>query len=473
MAEALLNSPLFKAIGAEADALGLECYVVGGWVRDQLLQRGKGKDVDFVVVGDALQVAQNAAKALKAGKVTIFKTYGTAQFRWKEWDVEFVGARSESYHPSSRNPNVQPGTLHEDQLRRDFTINAMAYCVNAGRYGELLDPFQGRKDLAAGILRTPVEPEKTFADDPLRMLRAVRFASQLGFTIHDATLAGMQKAASRLSILTPERISTELNKILESPKPSVGFAWMHKGQLLPHILPEVAALSGVDEVEGHLHKDNFWHTLEVVDNLSAVSHNVWHRWAALLHDIGKPPTKRFVKSTGWTFHGHEFLGGKMAKKIFRRLALPQDERMDYVVKLIQMSSRPIAVSSDLATDSAVRRLLFDAGEAIDDLMQLCEADITTKNPKRKARYLANFQHVREKLVEVEARDHLRNWQPPVDGNQLMEWFGLTPGREIGQLKNAIREAVLDGEIPNTFDDARTFAYRLAAEMGVEPKIPLA
>ena len=467
----LNDSPLFKAVGAEADALGLECYVVGGWVRDQLLNRGKGKDVDFVVVGDALAVAQNAAKALKAGKVTVFKTYGTAQFRWKEWDVEFVGARSESYHPSSRNPDVQPGTLHEDQLRRDFTINAMAYCVNSKRFGELLDPFHGREDLAAGLLRTPVEPEKTFADDPLRMLRAVRFASQLGFTIHDDTLAGMQKAASRLSILTPERISTELTKILESPQPSVGFAWMHKGQLLPHILPEVAALCGVDEVEGHLHKDNFWHTLEVVDNLSRVSNNVWHRWAALLHDIGKPPTKRYLKGTGWTFHGHEFLGGKMAKKIFRRLALPQDEHMDYVVKLIQMSSRPIAVSSDLATDSAVRRLLFDAGDAIDDLMQLCEADITTKNPKRKARYLANFQHVREKLVEVEARDHLRNWQPPVDGNQLMEWFGLTPGREIGQLKNAIREAVLDGEIPNTFDDARTFAYRLAADMGLEPKIP--
>jgi poly(A) polymerase len=468
----LLDSPLFKAIGAEADALGLECYVVGGWVRDQMLNRGKGKDVDFVVVGDALTVAQNAAKALKAGKVTIFKTYGTAQFRWKEWDVEFVGARSESYHPSSRNPDVQPGTLHEDQLRRDFTINAMAYCVNSDRFGELLDPFHGREDLAAGLLRTPVEPEKTFADDPLRMLRAVRFASQLGFTIHDDTLTGMQKAASRLSILTPERISTELTKVLESPNPSVGFAWMHKGQLLPHILPEVAALSGVDEVEGHLHKDNFWHTLEVVDNLSLHSTNLWHRWAALLHDIGKPPTKRFVKGTGWTFHGHEYLGGKMAKKLFRRLALPQDERMDYVVKLIQMSSRPIAVSSDLATDSAVRRLLFDAGEAIDDLMQLCEADITTKNPKRKARYLANFQHVRDKLVEVEARDHLRNWQPPVDGNQLMEWFGLTPGREIGHLKNAIREAVLDGEIPNTFDDARTFAYRLAADMGLEPKIPL-
>jgi len=467
----LNDSPLFKAVGAEADALGLECYVVGGWVRDQMLNRGKGKDVDFVVVGDALTVAQNAAKALKAGKVTVFKTYGTAQFRWNDWDVEFVGARSESYHPSSRNPDVQPGTLHEDQLRRDFTINAMAYCVNSTRFGELLDPFHGREDLAAGLLRTPVEPEKTFADDPLRMLRAVRFASQLGFTIHDDTLAGMQKAASRLSILTPERISTELTKILESPQPSVGFAWMHKGQLLPHILPEVAALGGVDEVEGHLHKDNFWHTLEVVDNLSRVSNNVWHRWAALLHDIGKPPTKRYLKGTGWTFHGHEFLGGKMAKKIFRRLALPQDERMDYVVKLIQMSSRPIAVSSDLATDSAVRRLLFDAGDAIDDLMQLCEADITTKNPKRKARYLANFQHVREKLVEVEARDHLRNWQPPVDGNQLMEWFGLTPGREIGQLKNAIREAVLDGEIPNTFDDARTFAYRLAADMGLEPKIP--
>ena len=467
----LLDSPLFKAIGAEADVLGLECYVVGGWVRDQLLNRGEGKDVDFVVVGDALTVAQNAAKALKAGKVTIFKTYGTAQFRWKEWDVEFVGARAESYRPSSRNPDVRPGTLHEDQLRRDFTINAMAYCVNSKRFGELLDPFNGREDLAAGLLRTPVEPEKTFADDPLRMLRAVRFASQLGFTIHDDTLAGMQKSASRLSILTPERISTELMKILESPQPSVGFAWMHKGQLLPHILPEVAALGGVDEVEGHLHKDNFWHTLEVVDNLSRVSDNVWHRWAALLHDIGKPPTKRYLKGTGWTFHGHEFLGGKMAKKIFRRLALPQDERMDYVVKLIQMSSRPIAVSSDLATDSAVRRLLFDAGDAIDDLMQLCEADITTKNPKRKARYLANFQHVREKLIEVEARDHLRNWQPPVDGTQLMEWFGLTPGREIGQLKNAIREAVLDGEIPNTFDDARTFAYRLAADMGLEPKIP--
>ncbi len=467
-----LDHLVFQTIGATADDAGVPCYVVGGWVRDRLLKRGNSKDVDFVVVGDALSLAQEAAHRLKAGKVTVFKNFGTAQFRWKDWDIEFVGARSESYSPNSRNPQVAAGTLEEDQLRRDFTINAMAYCVNRPDFGTLLDPFGGRKDLELGILRTPVDPRKTFEDDPLRMLRAVRFASQLSFAMDPDTLEGIRACAHRLAILSPERISNELNKILESPKPSIGFSWMHQGGLLSQILPEVADLLGVDEVEGHLHKDNFWHTLEVVDNLAEVSDNLWHRWAALLHDIGKPPTKRFVPGTGWTFHGHEFLGGKMAKKIFKRLSLPLDDRLAYVVKLIQMSSRPIAVSSDMVTDSAVRRLLFDAGDRIDDLMQLCEADITTKNPKKKKKYLTNFQKVREKLVEVEARDHLRNWQPPVDGNQLMEWFGLPPGKEIGQIKMAIREAVLDGQIPNTFDDARKLAYDIAASLGIEPKFDL-
>lgn len=472
MSPAALSHPVFKTIGAAADAAGVPCYVVGGWVRDRLLDRGNSKDVDFVVVGDALPLAQESARRLKAGKVTVFKNFGTAQFRWKEWDIEFVSARSESYSAHSRNPSVRPGSLQEDQLRRDFTINAMAYAVNAENFGELLDPFDGQGDLQSKILKTPVDPIKTFEDDPLRMLRAVRFASQLNFELHPDTLEGIQQCAQRLEILSADRIATELNKIMETPKPSIGFAWMHRAGLLPYLLPEVAALAGVDEVEGHLHKDNFWHTLEVLDNLASVSPNLWHRWAALLHDIGKPPTKRFLKGTGWTFHGHEYLGGKMAKKIFKRLSLPLDDRLHYVVKLVQMSSRPIAVASDLATDSAVRRLLFDAGEAIDDLMQLCEADITTKNPKKKTKYLANFQKVREKLVEVEARDHLRNWQPPVDGNQLMEWFGLPPGREIGELKLAIREAVLDGKIPNTFEDARRLAYELARSMGIEPQIAL-
>lgn len=467
-----LHHPVFETIGAVADDAGVPCYVVGGWVRDRLLDKGPSKDVDFVVVGDALALAHESARRLKAGKVTVFKNFGTAQFRWKDWDIEFVTARSESYNALSRNPTVAPGSLEEDQLRRDFTINAMAYSVNSANFGALLDPFNGQEDLKQGILKTPVDPIKTFEDDPLRMLRAVRFASQLNFELHPDTLAGIRHCAGRLEILSEDRIATELNKIMETAKPSLGFGLMFTSGLLPHILPEVSDLAGVDEVEGHLHKDNFWHSLEVLDNLSQVSTNLWHRWAALLHDIGKPPTKRFVQGIGWTFYGHEYLGGKMAKKIFKRLSLPLDARMNFVVKLIQMSSRPIAVASDLATDSAVRRLLFDAGEAIDDLMELCEADITTKNPKKKKKYLTNFKKVRARLVEVEARDHLRNWQPPVDGNQLMEWFGLAPGREIGQLKLAIREAVLDGEIPNTFEDARRLAYEIARSMGIEPQIAL-
>lgn len=456
---------LFKAIGKEADDLNLPCYVVGGWVRDQLLKRPNSKDIDFVVVGDALDVAKRCSKTLGGSKVTLFKKFGTAQFRWKDWDIEFVQARTESYTSDSRNPAVAPGTLRDDQLRRDFTINAMAMGVNQDNFGQLLDPFDGQSDLKKGIIRTPLNPQETFDDDPLRMMRAVRFASQLGFTIDDQTLKGIQGKANRMAILSSDRIHVELNKIMESKVPSVGLTWMHKGGLMPHVLPEIAALEGVDEVDGHLHKDNFWHSLEVLDNLARVSDKLWHRWAALLHDIGKPVTKRFKKGSGWTFHGHEFIGGKMAKKLFRRLSMPMDARMKYVVKLIQMSSRPIAVIAEEVTDSAVRRLLFDAGDDIDDLMQLCEADITTKNGKRKQRYLKNFNTVRSKIKAVEAKDKLRNWQPPVNGNQLMQWFDLPPGKAIGDLKTAIREGILDGDIANDFDDAKAFAFQWAKNKG--------
>ena len=456
---------LFKAIGKEADDLNLPCYVVGGWVRDQLLKRPNSKDIDFVVVGDALDVAKRCSKTLGGSKVTLFKKFGTAQFRWKDWDIEFVQARTESYTSDSRNPAVAPGTLRDDQLRRDFTINAMAMGVNQDNFGQLLDPFDGQSDLKKGIIRTPLNPQETFDDDPLRMMRAVRFASQLGFTIDDQTLKGIQDKANRMAILSSDRIHVELNKIMESKVPSVGLTWMHKGGLMPHVLPEIAALEGVDEVDGHLHKDNFWHSLEVLDNLARVSDKLWHRWAALLHDIGKPVTKRFKKGSGWTFHGHEFIGGKMAKKLFRRLSMPMDARMKYVVKLIQMSSRPIAVITEEVTDSAVRRLLFDAGDDIDDLMQLCEADITTKNGKRKQRYLKNFNTVRSKIKAVEAKDKLRNWQPPVNGNQLMQWFDLPPGKAIGDLKTAVREGILDGDIANNFDDAKAFAFEWAKNKG--------
>ncbi|NCG14208.1 MAG: HD domain-containing protein [Bacteroidetes bacterium] len=456
---------LFKAIGKEADDLNLPCYVVGGWVRDQLLKRPNSKDIDFVVVGDALDVAKRCSKTLGGSKVTLFKKFGTAQFRWKDWDIEFVQARTESYTSDSRNPAVAPGTLRDDQLRRDFTINAMAMGVNQDNFGQLLDPFDGQSDLKKGIIRTPLNPQETFDDDPLRMMRAVRFASQLGFTIDDQTLKGIQGKANRMAILSSDRIHVELNKIMESKVPSVGLTWMHKGGLMPHVLPEIAALEGVDEVDGHLHKDNFWHSLEVLDNLARVSDKLWHRWAALLHDIGKPVTKRFKKGSGWTFHGHEFIGGKMAKKLFRRLSMPMDARMKYVVKLIQMSSRPIAVIAEEVTDGAVRRLLFDAGDDIDDLMQLGEADITTKNGKRKQRYLKNFNTVRSKIKAVEAKDKLRNWQPPVNGNQLMQWFDLPPGKAIGDLKTAIREGILDGDIANDFDDAKAFAFQWAKNKG--------
>ena len=461
-----IDHDLFKRVGEAADDLSLPCYVVGGWVRDQFLNRGSSKDVDFVVVGDALALAQSAAKLLRAGKVVVYPNFGTAQFTWNGWQIEFVQARTESYRSESRKPTVVPGSLRDDQLRRDFTINAMAIGVNRESWGDLLDPFDGLADLDDRILRTPLEPIDTFSDDPLRILRAIRFASQLDFEIEPESLEGMKATAERLRILSPERVQNELLKILESPIPSVGLGLMFRCGAMEVLIPEVSALAGVDEVEGHLHKDNFWHTLEVVDNCAKQSEYVWLRLAALLHDIGKPPTKKFVKGTGWTFHGHEFLGGKMAKKLFRRLSLPLDQRMDYVVKLIQMSSRPIAVVSDSATDSAIRRLLFDAGPDIEDLMTLCSSDITTKNPQKKSRYLKNYEHVKAKMAELEARDHLRNWQPPIYGTQLMEWFDLPPGALIGQMKTAVREAILDGIIPNTFDDAKAFATAWAAEHGI-------
>ena len=462
----ILNQDIFKTVGAVSDEMNAPCFVIGGWVRDQLLKRDNSMDIDIVVVGDALEVAKRSSSRLKAGKVSTFKKFGTAHFKFNKMDIEFVQARSESYASDSRKPNVKPGTLEEDQYRRDFTINSMAYGLNKINWGELQDPFNGKDDLTKKIIRTPLNPEKTFADDPLRMLRAIRFASQLNFKIDANTFDGIKRSAERVSILSAERIHSELNKILSCKVPSIGLSLLQKSELMRLIIPEVYELEGVDEIEGHMHKDNFWHTLEVVDNLSKSSENLWHRWSALLHDIGKPPVKKFVESIGWTFHGHEFLGGKMAKNIFKRLSLPLDDRLQLVVKLIRMSSRPIAVSSDLATESAVRRLLFDAGNSIELLMALCEADITTKNPKRKKKYLENFQIVRSRLIEVEKRDKLRNWQPPVDGIQLMKWFNMEPGKEIGIIKAIIREAVLDGQISNTFEAAKDLAFDYAEKKGI-------
>lgn len=461
-----LNQNIFKTIGSISDKMNTSCFVVGGWVRDQLLHRENSTDIDIVAVGNALDLAKECSKYLKGSKVSIFKKFGTAHFKLNDVNIEFVQARSESYKSDSRKPKVEAATLEEDQLRRDFTINSLAISLNKETWGELLDPFDGTKDLKEKIIRTPLKADKTFTDDPLRMLRAIRFASQLNFKIEAETFQGIKESANRISILSAERIHVELNKIMLCDTPSSGLSLLQESGLMPLILPEVSALEGVDEIEGHMHKDNFWHTLEVVDNLAKVSDDLWHRWSALLHDIGKPPVKKFAENVGWTFHGHEYLGGKMARSIFKRLSLPQDERLQFVMKLIRMSSRPIAVSSDVATESAVRRLLFDAGNSIDGLMELCEADITTKNPKRKKKYLENFKIVRQRLIEVEKRDKLRNWQPPIDGVQLMKWFNLSPGKEIGNIKALIREAVLDGEISNTFEAAKKFAYVYAKENGI-------
>ena len=468
---AALNLPVFKKITAAADALNLDSYVIGGFVRDYFLKRGKPDDVDVVAVGNGIALAHEVGKRLdQSTKVSVFKTYGTAMIKTGDLELEFVGARKESYTENSRNPVVEEGSLKDDQNRRDFTINALALCVNADRFGELLDPFNGLDDLKNQIIRTPLDPDITFSDDPLRMLRGVRFATQLEFIIEDKTYAGIKRNTHRIDILIRERIVAEVHKIMASSKPSVGFILLEKTGLLKRFLPELTALKGIDEVEGQTHKDNFYHTLEVVDNISKHTDKLWLRWAALLHDIGKAPTKKFHKGTGWTFHGHEFKGSKMVYHLFKRLKMPLNDKMKYVQLLVRMSSRPIAVIDESATDSAVRRLIHDAGEHLEDLMTLCEADITTKNPRRFKKYHNNFQKVRDKIEEVEQRDHVRNFQPPVSGEEIMQTFNLKPCREIGILKMAIKDAILDGVIPNEHQAARDFMLKKGTAMGLEEAI---
>lgn len=463
-----LENKIFKIISQAAQELNLECYVIGGFVRDILLDRNHKKDIDIVAVGSGIELALKVSELLSnKPKVQIFKNYGTAMLRYKEMDIEFVGARKESYTHNSRNPLVENGTLKDDQERRDFTINAMAFSLNSENFGDLVDPFNGVTDLENKLLKTPLDPDITYSDDPLRMMRAIRFATQLNFEIESESLSSIAKNKDRINIISGERIVDELNKILSSEKPSIGFLHLYQTGLLDIILPELTALNNVEEVEGHTHKNNFYHTLEVVDNICPNTDDVWLRWAALLHDIGKAPTKKFNKKQGWTFHGHEFLGGKMAKKIFERLHMPLNQKMKFVQKMVMMSSRPIVIAEEIVTDSAVRRLVFDAGEDIENLMTLCEADITTKNSKKFQKYHNNFKIVRQKIVEVEEKDRVRVFQPPISGEEIMELFGLKPGREIGVLKEAVKEAILEGEIPNEYEAAKEFVLKRAEKMGLK------
>lgn len=462
-----LNNKIFEVISQASQELSIESYVIGGFVRDLLLERDFKKDIDVVAVGSGIELALKVSELLpKNPKVQIFKTYGTAMLRFEDTEIEFVGARKESYNLDSRNPIVENGTLEDDQNRRDFTINALALSLNKHNFGELSDPFNGLEDMKNKIIKTPLDPDITFSDDPLRMLRGIRFANQLGFEIEEKSLQSITKNADRINIISGERIVDELNKILSTDRPSVGFLLLYKTGLLDIILPELTALNNVEEIEGQTHKNNFYHTLEVVDNICPNTDDVWLRWSALLHDIGKAPTKRFNKKQGWTFHGHEFLGGKMAKKIFERLRMPLNHKMKFVQKMVMMSSRPIVLSDDMVTDSAVRRLIFDAGEDVENLMTLCEADITTKNLFKFKKYHQNFEVVRKKIVEVEERDHVRNFQPPISGEEIMTIFNLQPSREIGVLKEAVKEAILEGEIPNEYQAAYDFVLKRGAKLGL-------
>jgi len=460
--KAALQNPVFKVISQASKNLNLDSYVIGGFVRDYILERGDAKDIDVVAIGSGIELAREVSKLLpNKPKVQVFKTYGTAMLRYNDVEVEFVGARKESYNEDSRNPIVENGTLQDDQNRRDFTINALALSLSESNFGDVLDPFDGVADLERKIIKTPLNPDITYSDDPLRMMRAIRFATQLDFIIEEQSLNAITRNSDRIKIITKERINVELNKILESSKPSKGFLLLEKTGLLKHFLPELTNLKGIDEVEGQTHKDNFYHTLEVVDNISKNTNDVWLRWAALLHDIGKAPTKRFSKKVGWTFHGHEFEGSKMVYHLFKRLKMPLNDKMKFVQKMVFMSSRPIVLAEDLVTDSAVRRLVFDAGDYVEDLMTLCEADITTKNPKRFDKYHNNFKIVRDKIIEVEEKDHVRNFQPPVSGEEIMKTFNLKPSKEIGIIKEAIKEAILEGEIPNE----HTAAFNLMIKKG--------
>lgn len=463
-----IDTPAFHAVGNAADKLGRECYVVGGYVRDLILGR-HSKDIDFVTVGNGIEVAQELASTLgHKAKVNIFKNFGTAQLSYKGAELEFVGARRESYSRDSRKPIVEDGTLDDDLTRRDFTINAMALCVNANRFGELVDRFNGLNDIRHKIIRTPCDPDITFSDDPLRMMRAIRFATQLHFAIEYSTFEAIVRNVERIHIISKERIYSELTKIMESDKPSIGWNLLLDSGLLHHIFPELEALKGVETVGGRGHKDNFYHTLQVLDAVAAKSDNVWLRWSALLHDIGKPATKRWNENTGWTFHNHNIVGARMIQGIFRSLKFPLDEKMKYVKKMVELHMRPIALVEDTVTDSAVRRLLVDAGDDIDDLMTLCRADITSKNPEKVKRFLRNYELVREKMTDIEQRDSLRNWQPPVDGNLIMATFGLPQCREVGEIKTFVRESLLATDTPNDVGLATKLMLQKGAELGLSP-----